>query len=90
MILGLAVLTSVPSRYPYPTRPGRLNRLTLLLGVPWVLVLSGALGFDWDEAVWRTRVWASVLYPALYLGSAWALSLRGLVSGDARRGAAGG
>src|SRR6478672_11916489 len=31
LILGLAVLTFVPSRYAYPTRPGRLNRLMLLL-----------------------------------------------------------
>jgi len=89
LILGLAVLTFVPSRYAYPTQPGRWNRLMLLLGVPWALLLSAALGFDWDEGVWRTMVRASLPYPAVYLGSAWAMSLRRLVSGDARRGTAG-
>ena len=85
LILALAVLTFVPSRYPYPTQPGRLNRLLLLLSVPWGLLLAAALVFDWNEESLRTMVWASLPYPALYLGSAWAMSLWGLVSGTDRR-----
>lgn len=80
LILGLAVLTFVPSRYPYPTQPGRLNRLLLLLSVPWALLLAAALVFEWDEATFRTLARASVVYPAFYLGSAWAMSLRRLTS----------
>jgi phosphatidylcholine synthase len=83
LILFLAVLTFVPSRYSYPTQPGRMNWLLLLLSVPWALLLSAALLFDWGEGVFRTMVWVSLLYPAFYLGSAWALSLRRLASGRA-------
>jgi phosphatidylcholine synthase len=83
LILGLAVLTFVPSRYAYPTRPGRLNRLSLLLSVPWALLVAAVLVLDQDEESSRTLVRASVLYPALYLGSAWATSLWRLVSGGA-------
>jgi phosphatidylcholine synthase len=83
LILVLAVLTFVPSRYAYPTQPGRLNRLLFVLGVPWALLLAAILIFDWSEEVLRILVRVSLLYPALYLGSAWAMSLRTLVSGRA-------
>ena len=43
IILLLAVLTFVPSRYPYPTQPGRLNRWMLILTVPWVVLLLADL-----------------------------------------------
>jgi len=85
LILGLAVLTFVPSRYWYPTQPGRSNRLMLLLSIPWTLFLAATLALDWEEELSRTMVLASALYPALYLGSAWAMSLWRLLSGDARR-----
>jgi hypothetical protein len=55
--------------------PGRLNRLMLLLSIPWTLLLFAALAFDWNEAVFRTLIRASAAYPAVYLGSAWVLSL---------------
>ncbi len=84
LILGLAVLTFVPSRYAYPTQPGRYNRVMLLLSIPWTLLLAAALALDWTEELSRTMVGVSALYPALYLGSAWALSLWRLVSGHAR------
>lgn len=90
LILILAALTFVPSRYAYPTQPGRWNRLMLLLSLPWALLLAAVLVFDWDEELLRAMVWASVPYPALYLGSAWATSLRRLGSGHARRRTAGG
>ena len=89
LILGLAVLTFVPSRYAYPTQPGRLNRLLLLMSVPWALLLAATLAFDWNEESMHTMVWASLPYPALYLGSAWAMSLWRLVSGDAQGGTVG-
>ena len=78
----LALLTFVPSRYPYPTQPGRLNRLMLLLSVPWTLVLATALIFDWDEELLHVMVRASVAYPAIYLGTAWAMSIRRRVAGS--------
>ena len=75
LILGLATLTFVPSRYPYPTRPGRLNRFLLLLSVPWTMWLAAALIFKRDEVSFRAMVWASTVYPAIYLGLAWTMSL---------------
>jgi phosphatidylcholine synthase len=81
LILGLSVLTFVPSRYAYPSQPGRWNRLMLLLSVPWTLLVAAALVFDWREDLFRTTVRASVLYPAFYLGSAWVMSVQRLVSG---------
>ena len=83
LILGLSALTFVPSRYPYPTQPGRVNRLMLLLSVPWTLVLAAVLVFEWDEDVRRATVRASVVYPAVYLGTAWVMSLRRRASGSA-------
>lgn len=77
-ILGLAALTFVPSRYPYPTQPGRLNRVLLLVSVPWTLWLAAALVVEWNEGTFRAMARASAAYPALYLGSAWATSLQRL------------
>lgn len=82
LILILAALTFVPSRYAYPTQPGPMNRLLLALSVPWALLLTVILVSDWSAGATRTLVRVSVLYPAIYLGSAWALSLRRLVSGS--------
>ncbi|HKP77150.1 MAG TPA: CDP-alcohol phosphatidyltransferase family protein, partial [Longimicrobiaceae bacterium] len=35
VLLGLAVLTFVPSRYLYPSQPGTLNRVTAALAALW-------------------------------------------------------
>jgi phosphatidylcholine synthase len=68
-------LTFVPSHYPYPTQPGRVNRWMLVLGVPWgVLVLIGLL-WPWDDRLPRPVIWVSVVYPVLYLGAAWGMSI---------------
>jgi phosphatidylcholine synthase len=80
LILGLSVLTFVPSRYPYPTMPGRLNRLMLLLSVPWALVLAAALVIAWHEGERQVLIQVSAAYPAVYLGTAWVGSLRRCVS----------
>lgn len=80
LILVLATLTFVPSRYSYPTQPGRLNMLLLVLGVPWGLLLAAILASDWSEES-RTMARVSLAYPVFYLGLAWALSLRRLVTG---------
>lgn len=75
IILVLAFLTFVPSRYPYPTQPGRLNRWLLVLCVPWVALVLVNLLRPWADGPVRWEVWASAVYPALYLGVAWGSSL---------------
>ncbi len=81
LILGLALLTFVPSRYPYPTLPGRLNRLMLILSLPWAVVLAAALVVDWSGESFRTLARVSLVYPAFYLGVAWVLSVRRTLMG---------
>jgi phosphatidylcholine synthase len=76
VILALAALTFVPSRYPYPTRPGRVNWWMLVLSVPWGVLVLAAILSRWDDGLPRRIVWTSAAYPVLYLGVALGSSLR--------------
>lgn len=76
VILVFAALTFVPSRYPYPTQPGRVNRWMLALSVPWTGLLLADMLQPWGQGRSRWEAWASLAYPALYLGIAWTGSLR--------------
>ena len=83
LILGFGLLTFVPSHYPYPSRPGRVNRGMLVLGVPWgVLMLVGLLS-PWDGGPPRGVILASAGYPVLYLCVAWGMSVWRRASGAA-------
>jgi phosphatidylcholine synthase len=75
VLLVLAALTFVPSRYLYPSQPGSLNRWTVLLAAIWAIVLGLVL----LEVVHPARSWllASLLFPAWYLLASWAVTLRG-------------
>ena len=42
VLVGLAVLTFVPTRYLYPSQRGRLNRVTNVLGAAWAAALVWA------------------------------------------------
>ncbi|WP_020471254.1 CDP-alcohol phosphatidyltransferase family protein [Zavarzinella formosa] len=80
-------MTFVPSRYPYPTQPGRLNMVMLALSVPWIGLLLAVFLKTWEKppSEWsdtdRWNVWVAALYPAFYLLAAWVLSLNRLVFG---------
>lgn len=76
LIIAFAVLTFVPSRYPYPTQPGRLNRWMLALSVPWTGLLLIDMLQPWSGGRTRWEAWVSLAYPALYLGVAWVSSIR--------------
>jgi phosphatidylcholine synthase len=75
VILVLAVLTFVPSRYPYPTRPGVVNRLMLALSIPWAVLVFVCVVRHWYYALPRGMIGLSAGYPTLYLGVAWGSSL---------------
>lgn len=77
-ILILALLTFVPSRYPYPTQPGQLNRLMLVLALPWAALVLIILLCEWNQGLPQMLVRVSVIYPALYVGIAWVMSVRRL------------
>lgn len=74
VILALSVLTFVPSKYLYPSQPGRLNRWARWLGVPW----AGAIVLVLLDVPDHPRVWlsASLLFPLYYLAASWAITLR--------------
>ena len=75
VILGLAGLTFVPSRYPYPTQPGVVNQLMLVLSVPWAVLILLCVIRHWNYAPPRGMIGLSAGYPTLYLGVAWGMSL---------------
>jgi phosphatidylcholine synthase len=77
VVIVLSVLTFVPSRYLYPSQPGRLNVVSNVLGAVWACLLIAVL------AVWPgaplTSWWialVSVFYPAFYLAASWAITLK--------------
>lgn len=78
-ILGLSVLTFVPSRYLYPSQRGRLNRLTTILGAGWgglCVVIITRLGVAGAEESSRWLILLSLFFPAYYLVASWAVSWR--------------
>jgi phosphatidylcholine synthase len=75
VILGLAALTFVPTRYPYPTKPGLVNQLMLVLSVPWAVLVFACVIRHWTFNPPRGMIGLSAGYPTLYLGVAWGMSL---------------
>jgi phosphatidylcholine synthase len=81
IVLVLAGLTLVPTRYLYPTQPGRLNLFTSFLAVPWV-VLAGCIIMlpkvdPSDSSLWVRRLgYCSLFFPAYYLIASWGISAR--------------
>lgn len=77
LILLLALLTFVPTRYLYPSQRGRLNRWTNLLAVPWsALLVAVLLRLPERDATTRALALASLAYPLYYLAVSWAISVR--------------
>jgi phosphatidylcholine synthase len=63
-VVVLALLTFVPTRYLYPSQPGKLNRLTVALAVPWVaMILAG----------W---VIPSLYFPLFYMAASFWISVQ--------------
>jgi phosphatidylcholine synthase len=87
LILFFAVMTFVPARYLYPTQHGLLNRLTILLAIPWaaallvllVLLPGEAIEGRYADRPSRILCLASLLYPGYYLLTSWVISARILV-----------
>jgi phosphatidylcholine synthase len=84
VLVLLALLTFVPSRYLYPTQRGWVNRVSNLLAVPWVFLLVWILyrlqtqthrGSEPDRFT-RELTLVSLFYPAYYLLASWLVSVR--------------
>ncbi len=81
IVVTLAILTFVPSRYLYPSLPGKFNRFMSILGIPWTIALVWIIfnlpdssGFSLDPTTLKVA-WASLSYPLLYLGASWVISV---------------
>ena len=84
IVLGLALLTFVPSYYMYPSRGATLSRLTNFLGGVWVVLLAWLL---WllpgdlapraasDTIGYRGLAVVSLFYPTYYVVVSWAITL---------------
>ncbi len=78
IIVVLALLTFVLSRYLYPSsQPGRLNAVSNVLGIVWTVALAWVL-WTWpaDHRVteagwWRDLAALSLFYPVFYLAASW-------------------
>jgi phosphatidylcholine synthase len=73
-IIGLSLLTFVPSRYLYPSQRAPFSRLTNLLGAAWAAMLLVVLARM--PAAPRPLVLASLAFPVYYMGLSWVISLR--------------
>ena len=77
----LAALTFVPTRYLYPSLPGKFNRIMTVLSIPWTIALVWIIWALPDSASDRSPTflqvaWLSLIYPVLYLGASWVISIR--------------
>jgi phosphatidylcholine synthase len=85
LVVVLAVMTFVPSRYLYPSQPGRLNVVHNILAAVWAVMCAFVLwtlpghdvirGPEGRGAV-RAVTQASLFYPAFYMGASWVVSVQ--------------
>ena len=80
LLVGLALLTFVPSRYLYPTQRGMLNLCTNILAVVWAgLLIWILLGSNWDDTkltMGKVMTLGSLFFPVYYLSVSWIITLR--------------
>ncbi len=74
IIIFLALLTFVPSKYLYTTHGGKLSTSTNVLGSLWALLLAWIL-YAWSEST-HLLLYASLIFPAYYLAVSWWISIR--------------
>ncbi len=82
-VIVLSLLTFVPSRYLYPSQPGRLNSFSNALAVPWCLSLAWLLwrmpaesSYGEPSSTFNLVALLSLFYPAFYLGVSWTISVK--------------
>ena len=61
----------MPSRYLYPSQPGKLNRLTTRLGLLWGASLIFILYRFITGVVEPALIWASLWFPVFYFVASW-------------------
>ena len=74
LVLVLAVLTFVPTRYLYTTSAGRWSLLTNALSAVWLVSLLAIL-WSWGDAP-RWLVLGSLAFPVYYMAASWAVTIQ--------------
>ncbi len=82
IIVFLALLTFVPSKYLYTTHGGKLSTSTNVLGSVWAILLAWIL-YSWTEST-HLLLYASMIFPAYYLAVSWWISIRDWNNAEAR------
>jgi phosphatidylcholine synthase len=78
LVLTLAVLTFVPTRYLYPSMGGRLNMVTNVLGALWGLLLVWIVLVSMPAADGSavTMGLISLSFPVFYMAASWVVTFR--------------
>ena len=97
VVTTLAFMTFLPTRYLYPSQPGKLNVVHNVLALIWTCVAGwvlwrlpshSALQAEAGMTSFRSVALASLFYPAFYMGASWVVStqlwLRGRPKAKAR------
>ncbi len=74
IIIFLAFLTFVPTKYLYTTHGGKLSTSTNVLGSVWAILLAWIL-YAWGDAT-HLLLYASMIFPAYYFVVSWWISIR--------------
>ena len=81
-VVVLALLTFVPSKYLYPSQPGRLNATMTILGVFWMIPLGWlvwslpAASSPQSDPARQWLALVSLSYPIFYLAASWFITLK--------------
>ena len=97
VVITLGLMTFLPTRYLYPSQPGRLNLVHNILALVWAgmsgwllwrLPSHAALQAEGGTSTFRSVALASLFYPAFYMGASWVVTtqlwLRGRPKAKAR------
>lgn len=80
IVLSLAVLTFVPTRYLYPSQGGRLNMVTNVLGAVWALNLVWVVTLMPTDARPGEQTWnaalMSLFFPVWYMVASFAVDIK--------------
>ncbi len=74
-VVALGALIFAPLKFLYPSRAPRFRRLTLALGAAWGALMVPTVWLTPDAPA--ALVWASLLYPAYYVGMSFWLQATG-------------
>jgi phosphatidylcholine synthase len=74
IIIALAFLTFVPSRYLYPSQRTPFSQLTILLCAMWAILLIFILSNVVQDSRWLVLL--SLIFPIYYMVLSWAITLR--------------